>query len=131
MAKRGTTGLNVNELREYAVIGAEARLLKIAEEAAGIYRAFPELRERQASIRGGGATAPASGGEARTGKRRGRRSEMTAAEKKAVSERMKKYWAQRRAEAGGRPPRKMSAAARKRISDAQKKRWAAVRKRTQ
>ena len=134
MAKRGTTGLNVNELREYAVIGAEARLLKIAEEAAGIYRAFPELRGRQGSIRGAGGSAPATGGEARTGRRRGkpRRTAMTAAERKAVSDRMKKYWAQRRAGAeGARPPRKMSAAARKRISDAQKKRWAAVRKRSQ
>jgi hypothetical protein len=132
MAKRGTTGLNVNELREYAVIGAEARLLKIAEEAAGIYRAFPELRGRQSSIRGAGGSAPATGGEARTGRRRGRRTAMTAAERKAVSDRMKKYWAQRRAGAeGARPARKMSAAARKRISDAQKKRWAAVRKRSQ
>ena len=112
MAKRGTTGLNVNELRKYAVIGAEARLLKIAEEAAGIYRAFPELRERQGSIRGAGGSAPAASGEARTVRRRGRRTAMSAAEKKAVSDRMKKYWAQRRAGAeGARAPRKMSAAA--------------------
>ena len=82
---------------------------------------------------------------------------MSAAQRKAVGERMKKYWAARRAgtattaaaavEANGTPkakvaraakgakrgtakrgPRKMSAAARKRISQAQKKRWAAKRK---
>ena len=83
---------------------------------------------------------------------------MSPAQRKAVGERMKKYWAARRAgtattaaaavETNGTPkakvaraakgakrggaakrgPRKMSAAARKRMSQAQKKRWAAKRK---
>ena len=128
------------QLRQWAVRGAEQRLQEIAAEAAAIHQAFPELRDR-----GARGTTAASGDAARPG-RRGR-SNMSAAQRKAVSERMRKYWAARReggassagtakagkaarsaraASAGGRRgPRKMSAAARKRISDAQKKRWAA------
>ena len=87
-------------------MGAEARLLQISEEAAAIYRAFPELR------RGGGA------GIAR-GRGRGR------GRAKAAG-----------AESGGetaqpRRKRRLSAAARKRISDAQKRRWAKHRQKQQ
>jgi len=38
-------GVDTN-LREWARIGAERRLVEIAEEAAAIHRAFPELRNR-------------------------------------------------------------------------------------
>ena len=41
MAKRQQ---RVSNLRSYDVIGAEQRLLQIAEEARTIFRAFPELR---------------------------------------------------------------------------------------
>ena len=81
-------------------MGAEARLLQISEEAAAIYRAFPELR------RGGGTGAG-------RGRGRGRGRAQAAA-----------------ADAGGgetaqpRKKQRLSAAARKRISDAQKRRWA-------
>ena len=109
------------QLRQWAITGAERRLLEIASEAEAIHRAFPELRQQA----GSGAAR-----RARTGKSR-RRGGMSAANRKAVSERMKKYWAARRGEAaagasksGSRGRRKMSAAARKRISDAQKRRWA-------
>ena len=138
------------QVRQWAVKGAEQRLLEIAAEAAAIYQTFPELRERGGNQAGkravDAAIAPAGG--------RGRgRSNMSAAQRKAVSERMRKYWASRRdgtvggtssgtakggrgsagaakggAQAAARGPRKMSAAARKRISDAQKKRWAESRK---
>jgi hypothetical protein len=135
------------QLRQWAVRGAEQRLGEIAAEAAAIHRAFPELRDR-----GQRAASTATAVTAAKGRRRGR-STMSAAQRKAVSERMRKYWAARRESAGGatsagsakakaakaarpakaaaarraRGPRKMSAAARKRISDAQKKRWAARR----
>jgi len=128
------------QLRQWAVRGAEQRLQEIATEAAAIYQAFPELRD-------GGRGAATPGGRGAKAARRGRNN-MSAAQRKAVSERMRKYWAARREGAGGatsagsaksagaaksgraasaggrRGPRKMSAAARKRISDAQKKRWA-------
>jgi hypothetical protein len=133
------------QLRQWAVRGAEQRLQEIAAEAAAIHRAFPELRDR--SLRGAVAATVVT---AARGRRRGR-ANMSAAQRKAVSERMRKYWAARREGAGGgtsagsaksgaakpakaaaakrtRGPRKMSAAARKRISDAQKKRWAEQRR---
>lgn len=128
------------QLRQWAVRGAEQRLQEIAAEAAAIYQAFPELRDRTPRTTAPAAAAPAA--------KRGRRGNMSPAQRRAVSERMRKYWAARRESAGGaasaggtkaaagrparaakktRGPRKMSAAARKRISDAQKKRWAARR----
>jgi len=120
---------NREQLRKWAISGAEQRLLEIASEAAAIYRAFPELRERATK-----GVAPESGRRARAG-RTAKRTGMSAASRQAVSERMKRYWADRRggassgkAPAATRGRRKLSAAARKRISDAQKKRWAAQRK---
>ena len=132
------------QLRQWAVRGAEQRLQEIAAEAAAIHRAFPELRDR------GHRAAPTATAVTAAKRRRSGRSNMSPAQRKAVSERMRKYWAARRESAGGatsagsakakaarsakaaaagrtRGPRKMSAAARKRISDAQKKRWAARR----
>jgi hypothetical protein len=109
------------QLRQWAVTGAEQRLLEIAIEAEAIHRAFPELRQQAVA----GAAASARIGKAR------KRAGMSAGNRKAVSERMQKYSAARRGKAGtgarkggSRGRRKMSAAARKRISDAQKKRWA-------
>jgi hypothetical protein len=101
MAKRQQPFSN---LRPYAVIGAEQRLVQIAEEARAIFKAFPELR---APNRGFGA-------------RRGGDNPF--------------QWGKQAAEGGGlvgngrkrkgkRRRRKMSAAARKRISEAQKARW--------
>jgi hypothetical protein len=138
----------LTDLQRYALLGAEARLQQLQEETANIYRTFPQLRTRD-----GSATAtPSDESKLAVASRRRRR--MSAAQRKAVGERMKKYWAARRAAANGtaskesasgpapkrvskgsrtskhskaaakRGARKMSAAARKRISDAQKARWA-------
>jgi hypothetical protein len=68
------------DLKEYARRGAEARVAELTRELAEIYRTFPGLRRRVA--------APAPAGR--------RRKPMSAAQKKAVSVRMKKYWAARR-----------------------------------
>ena len=142
-----TEKLNSGDLRRYALLGAEARLLELSKEAAGIYQAFPELRRR------GGRSLPEapSAGATRTGKRKRGRT-MSDAQREEVSARMKRYWAQRRGatatpggeataaegkagrsskggrKSGTRGRRKMSAAARKRISDAQKARWAKRKK---
>jgi hypothetical protein len=134
------------DLRRYAVVGAEARLLQMAQEAEAIYRAFPELRVGRGQL---ARTTPTNGNASPSGAQRRRRSKMSPAQRQAVSERMKKYWAGKRGTAEapkatepkqtaagqatsssrrGRP-RKMSAAARKRISRAQKARWAKVRAR--
>lgn len=77
------------DLKEYARRGAEARITELTQELAAIYRAFPELR------RGGAAARPAA---VRSGLRR--RKPMTAAQKREVSRRMKKYWAERRKASG-------------------------------
>jgi hypothetical protein len=145
-----------SDIRRYAIAGAQARLSEIAQEAEAIRRAFPELRETRGPRRRATGARQEPDGESVTPARQRRRRTMSAAQRKAVAERMKKYWAARRAgtataaaaavEANGTPsakaaraakgakrgaakrgPRKMSAAARKRISQAQKKRWAATR----
>jgi hypothetical protein len=84
-----------NDLRRYAVVGAEQRLLELAEEAAAIFAIFPELR------------APGRGFMAKAGAR----SESAAGDAVAAPTKRRRR-------------RKMSAEARKRISDAQKARWA-------
>jgi hypothetical protein len=70
------------ELVRLARLGAEARLVALERERAEILRSFPELKNGRAAVR---TTAP-----------RRRRSHMSAAARKAVSIRMKKYWASRR-----------------------------------
>lgn len=75
-----------SELRSFALVGARAKLNALQADVAALLATFPELR--------GGRAAGAS---ARTGRKPGRKRPMSAAEKKAVSERMRKYWAERRA----------------------------------
>jgi hypothetical protein len=69
------------DLKAYARQGAAARVAELNAELAAIYRVFPDLRT--------GTKARAAGGKR---KRRG----MTAAQKAAVSKRMKAYWAAKR-----------------------------------
>jgi hypothetical protein len=80
------------ELRQLALVGARARLQELQGEIAALVRAFPEIG------RAGARTAATSI------KRRkpGRKTPMTAAERKEVSERMKRYWASRRAGKGAK-----------------------------
>lgn len=87
-----------SDLRSWAVKGAEQRLVEIQEETQAILRTFPELRRRA-----GGFKLPKtsrSAGEAAevtdNGTHRRRRRKMSPAARKAVSARMKKYWAERR-----------------------------------
>jgi hypothetical protein len=74
-------------MRRLARLGAEQRILQLRAEADDIYRQFPELRSRSATTTE--AAAP-------RGQRRRKRA-MSVAQRKAVSARMKKYWAARRA----------------------------------
>jgi hypothetical protein len=71
------------DLKAYARQGAAAKVAELNAELAAIYRVFPDLR------RGVGAST------ARVGRRRARKP-MSAAQKAAVSKRMKAYWAARR-----------------------------------
>lgn len=85
-------GLDGHELRRLAQIGAQARLAELESERANLLSVFPGLRKAHPAA-DAPSTAPAGV------KRRRRRSNMSAAGRKAVSERMKKYWASRRAAA--------------------------------
>ena len=80
--------LTQEQLQRLARLGAMARLEQIRQEEADIRAAFPELFGR-----GRGAKPP--DGKA-TGKRSRKRRTMSAEGRKAVSERMRKYWAERR-----------------------------------
>lgn len=83
---RGSQGLSADRIRELARSGAEAMLKQLRAEVIAIERTFPELalaRKRQAVRKA-------------IQKARARVRTMTAAERKAVSDRMKKYWAERR-----------------------------------
>ena len=85
MAKRSTT-LSAERLREWAKAGAEATLNELRAEMIAIERTFPELalpRKRRAVAR----SIKQVEERART---------MSASARKAVSARMKKYWAERR-----------------------------------
>lgn len=83
--------MNQQELRRLARIGAASRLAELERERADLLRLFPGLR---ASV----TSAATDAGESPTGRvaRRGRGRRMSAANRKAVSIRMKRYWADRR-----------------------------------
>jgi len=86
MAKTRTASLSAERLRELARTGAELALKRLRAEIIAIERTFPELalpRRRRALRK---SMREASGQTRRT----------SAAVRKAVSERMKKYWAERR-----------------------------------
>ena len=84
--------LNQEQLRRLARLGAVARLEQIRAEEAAIRGEFPELFGR--GRREPGASTPVKAG-AGGGSRR-RRRKMSPQARKAVSERMRKYWAERR-----------------------------------
>jgi hypothetical protein len=75
-----------------------ARLEQIRAEEAAIRAEFPELFGRGARRQNGAAEIEASG----PSRRRRRRPVMTAAQRKAVSDRMRKYWAERRKSKGSK-----------------------------
>jgi hypothetical protein len=80
--------------------GADLRMQELRAELDALYRMFPDLRsDGQRVGRGRRATAPTqtdTDTPSLAPTRRGRRRPMTAAERKAVAERMRKYWAERR-----------------------------------
>ena len=88
--------LNQEQLRRLARLGAVARLEQLREEEAAIRSEFPDLFGRGGPKRGA-AEVPAPA----TGKRR-RRRKMSADARKAASERMLKYWAERRKAKAGK-----------------------------
>jgi hypothetical protein len=103
------TELSREALQRLARLGAQKRLEELRQEEAAIRAAFPDLDDSRSPRRGRGgrrrgagapSTAEATGAPAAARKAKRRRTPMTAAQKRAVSERMKKYWAARRKEKG-------------------------------
>ena len=86
MPRRRAGGLTAERLRELAQAGAEAALNRLRAEIIAIERTFPELAlpRRRRALR-------QSLKQAST-----RTQQMSDAARKAVSERMKRYWAERR-----------------------------------
>ena len=79
--------LSQEQLRRLARLGAMARLEQLRQEEAAIRAEFPELFGRGRRPQQESAAPPV---------RRRRRRAMSTAARKAVSERMRKYWADRR-----------------------------------
>lgn len=90
------TELSKDDMRRFARLGAMKRLDDMRREEAAIRQAFPELF---AGERGPAAAKPGKAEKAskaaKPAKAR-KRSTMSPAMRKVVSERMKKYWAARR-----------------------------------
>ncbi len=86
MPKTDSMGLTTEKLREYARRGAEATLKQLRAEIIAIERTFPELalpRRRRA-------------GKTALKRVANRTRKMSAVARKAVAERMCRYWAERR-----------------------------------
>jgi len=83
---KAAIGLNAEKLRELARAGAELALKELRAEIIAIERTFPELAlpKRRRAIR---RSINQATQRTRT---------MSAAARRAVSERMKRYWAERR-----------------------------------
>ena len=86
MPKTSTSRLSPDRIRELARAGAEGALKELRAEIIAIEQTFPELRLPQRRRQAGAAVN-------RVVKRT---RQMSAAARKAVSERMKRYWEERR-----------------------------------
>jgi hypothetical protein len=82
------TGLSADQLKTLVRHGAASRIAELEAEIALIRRSFPDVTPRRRKIN-----------EADGSVRKRRRRKMSAAARRAVGERMKKYWAARRAQA--------------------------------
>jgi len=83
-------------IQQFARAGALARLTELKAEIAEIERAFPGLTGAAPARRGPGRPPAIAVAAAPAATARRSRKPMTAAQKKAVGERMRKYWAARR-----------------------------------
>jgi hypothetical protein len=79
------------DLREYSRRGAEARVAELNTELAAIYQVFPDMRRKRVA-----ADSQTTDSQTVSLSRPARRSTMSAAQRRAVSARMKRYWAARR-----------------------------------
>jgi len=94
-----------DRMREFALIGARARLRELESEIADIQRDFPELAAARPSPEAATQAQPARPRQPRAKRERQRpaqrkRPAMSAQARNAASERMRKYWETRRQSRG-------------------------------
>src|SRR5437762_7925528 len=91
------------DILTWARRGAEARWNELQAEAAALLKAFPDLASISKTARRTVANSARGVANAvQPAPRKRKRSKMSAAQKKAVSARMKKYWAAKRKAATNR-----------------------------
>jgi hypothetical protein len=83
------------ELKRLALIGAQGRIEALRAEIDSLVGMFPELKSVAGTTGRGGRAAKKSASAAGSSRRNWN---MSSAQRKAVSARMKKYWAARRKE---------------------------------
>jgi hypothetical protein len=97
--------LSQSELKRLALLGAQARIEALRAEIETIVDNFPELGKGGAGVASGRGVKKTADGQGRR-----RNWNMSASQRRAVSARMKKYWAARRkekaAKAGAKAPAK-------------------------
>jgi hypothetical protein len=90
--------LSQEQLNALAKHGAQARINELRQEIAAIERAFPQLRARRGGRprkQASATEAPVTANQSSNGRRRSRG--WSASQRKAAADRMKAYWAKRKA----------------------------------
>ena len=92
MAKKLTSA----EMQRLARIGAAAKLAQLERDIAALKRAFPGLKPHESPASAASADGAARPDPGQPSRRRSPRPPMSATERNAVSDRMKRYWDARR-----------------------------------
>jgi hypothetical protein len=90
--------LRRQELRQLAITGAQAKIKELDALRMALLREFPELSSSSPRVPGRRTKTARVRSEASRGRRRTRR--FTAAQRRAISVRMKRFWAERRKKNG-------------------------------
>jgi hypothetical protein len=128
------------DMESLARVGAQRRIAELMVEVEQLRSAFPDLDGGPGHKGRGRPQATESDGNDGAAQKRKRKA-MSPAQKRAVGQRMKTYWANRRSASGttssdaseqtaqaAPAKRVMSAEAREKIAAAQRKRWRAVKR---
>ncbi len=89
--------LSKEQLHRLARLGARARLAELETERRAILRAFPDLgAAARAAVGAESLALPSGDGAPAVSVKKPRRRKMTDAQRKAMSERMRQRWAERK-----------------------------------
>lgn len=90
--------LRRQELRQLAITGAQAKIKELDALRMALLREFPELGSSRSQASGRRSRTANDRSDGPRGRRRTRR--FTAAQRRAISVRMKRFWAERRKKNG-------------------------------